>query len=75
MEIERKIVCLPVDANLQAEVSRLAAEGWQFLEGVPPVAVYHLAREKPATVLGIGKMTIDEDKVFIMDKDGNIRKS
>ena len=72
MEIEHKIVSLPIDGTLQAEVEKLGAEGWVMQ--VPPVAVYHLAREKPG-MSGMGRVVINDDLVVIKDKNGKIRKN
>jgi hypothetical protein len=74
MELETLVVSFKVDGNLQAEMDRLAAGGWQLRPDIPPVTVYHLVRVKPASV-GEGTMRIDEDKVFVMGADGVIRKN
>ena len=43
MEFTTKM--LNVDANLQAEIAKLAADGWQLAPGCIPQVVYHLCRE------------------------------
>ncbi len=74
---ETKVISLPINPGLQAEVEKLAAEGWQQLPGTEPLAVYYLMRARGAASLVSptveGKMIIDESKVFIRDKNGRDR--
>jgi hypothetical protein len=75
MELETKTILLPVDANYDAELQKLKAEGWVMRPDVEQT--FHLIRVKPESLkgsLGLGEMKIDEGKVFVMDKDGVIRK-
>ena len=38
---------LNVDANLQAEIAKLAADGWQLVPGYIPQTIYHLMPRAP----------------------------
>lgn len=77
MDVEHKVVSLPVDNDLQDEVKRLEADGWQVFPGIPPVMVYHLVRAKqpmPApkteeTKLPF-KLTIDDALISVIGPDG-----
>jgi hypothetical protein len=50
MEIEHKVVCLPIDEKQMEILQGLEKEGYQLVPGVTPVAVYHLVRAKSAVV-------------------------
>ena len=68
MEIEHKIVCLPIDENQLAELQALEQQGYALIPGVPPVAVYHLARQKKPDNVDAGpkfRMAIDDSKIFV----------
>ena len=54
---------LNVDANLQAEIAKLAADGWQLAPGYIPQTTYHLCREPTGSR---SAMVIDESKVHIV---------
>ena len=78
MDVEHKVVSLPVDDKLQAEVQKLEAEGWQISPGVVPVMVYHLVRakklEQPEAEAPRGslpfKLTIDDALIQVIGPDG-----
>ena len=79
MEIEHKVVCLPIDEKQMEILQGLEKEGYQLVPGVTPVAVYHLVRAKPAVVSEPAgpvsepstsggpqfKFTIDDSKIFV----------
>lgn len=74
MEVEHDVKVIPIDENLQAEVQKLATEGWEMVAGVKPVAVYHVARVKrPSAGAGFGKLHIDDSKVGILKPDGTMQ--
>lgn len=50
MEVEHKVVCLPIDEEQVAKLQALEQQGYQLIPGIPPVAVYHLVRPKIATL-------------------------
>jgi hypothetical protein len=68
MDVEHDIKTFPIDENLDAEIKKLMAEGWELMPGVKPVAVYHVVRLKnrPPASAAIGEMRIDESKVFVI---------
>jgi hypothetical protein len=80
MEVEHKVVCVPIDENHQGELEALEKQGYQLIPGIPPVAVYHLARPKPAVQAEGGqitnsdgpqfKLTIDDSKIFVQKPAG-----
>ena len=62
-----------VDPDLANKIAQLTAEGWQFVPGTTPVAIYHLQRQPTApaaTSAAFGKMQIDDSKVHII-RGGN----
>ena len=61
MEFMTKV--LKVDASLQAEIAKLADEGWQLVPGCEPQTVYQLCREPKGAH---GTIVIDESKVFVV---------
>ena len=61
MEFTTKV--LNVDSTLQAEIAKLAEEGWQLIPGCQPKAVYQLCREPNG---GRSAIVIDESKVHIV---------
>ncbi len=61
MEFTTKV--LKMDSTLQAEVAKLAEEGWQLIPGCEPQVIYQLCREPNG---GRGTMVIDESKVHIV---------
>lgn len=73
IEVEHDVKAIPLDANLQKEVERLAADGWELMPGVTPVGIYHIIRakerDKALSAGGVGRLTIDESKVFILRDD------
>ncbi len=75
MEVEHDVKMIPIDEHFQAEVEKLAKEGWQFLPGIKPIAIYHVARAKqaPPSAAGMGQLTIDDSKVIILKPDGSTR--
>lgn len=72
MEVEHIVRSFPVDENLQKSVQALEAEGYQIVPGVPPVIVYHLARNKPSDKPAdepphaLGKLTINDDLIMVI---------
>lgn len=73
-EIEHVVRTFTVDDNLQAEIEKLQADGFQTIPGIPPVIVYHLMRQKSQPVAasaGLGKLSIDDSKVMII-RDGKM---
>jgi hypothetical protein len=68
VEFVQKI--FPYDENLKSEMDKLTAEGWQTMQGMPPVVVFTLWREPQAQPFvaqqGKGGMTIDESKISIV---------
>ena len=68
-EVEHAVKVLPIDNDLQAEVKKLEAEGWELMPGILPVAVYHVVRikNKPQFAQSAeGNMGIDDTKVGIL---------
>ena len=64
----------PLNETLQAELAKLAQEGWQPVPGLAAAATYVLFRnvvQQPVApapepeVSGLGKLTIDETKVHV----------
>jgi len=74
MEIEHDIILLPIDENLQTRLDEIAANGWSPAPGFKPMAIYTVLRVKAATdAMGIRpRMTINDDNVMIMRKDGTL---
>lgn len=64
MEIEHIVRVIPIDAKYQEETEKLRREGWEQVQGVVPVAVFHLIRTKQS--MGIGSMIVDDAGVFII---------
>lgn len=74
MEVEHDIKVLPVNDKLQAEIEKLAKEGWTLVPGVQPVAIYHVVRAKQQHIsapAGLGALHIDESKIGIL-RDGKL---
>ena len=68
-EVEHAVKVLQIDNNLQLEVKKLEAEGWELVPGIVPVAVYHLVRvkNKPQFAqVAEGIMGVDDSKVHII---------
>lgn len=65
MEMEHSVKVIPIDANYEEETKKLRAEGWEQVQGVIPVAVFHLIRPRQAP-MGFGNMVIDEAGVFVV---------
>ena len=63
MEFMTKV--LNVDANMQAEITKWAAEGWQLVPGCIPQAVYQLYRQSKVSG-SMGKLVIDDSKVHVV---------
>lgn len=66
---------LPFDNNLEAELKKMEAEGWQLMQGVMPTITYVLwrAQAQPQSVVsnqGYGSITIDDSKVHIIKGGG-----
>lgn len=81
MEVEHKMVSIEIDENHQARLQELEREGYSLIAGVPPVAVYHLVRQKPQPgqapppTGGMGTLSIDEAGVFVRkagESDGSV---
>jgi len=68
VEVEHLVKVLPIDDNYLTEIDNLRKDGWELMQGVPAVAVYHLIRAKNRDVgpTGKGDMLIDESKVFVI---------
>jgi hypothetical protein len=76
MEIEHKLVCLPIDEKQMGELQALEKQGYTLLPGIPPVTVYHLIRQKAAAEQsttkpneppsGPLKLTIDDSKIMVV---------
>ena len=66
--MEHQIVSFTLDAELEAKLQKLANEGWQLDDAMPPpIGVYHLVKmPAAATQAGLGTLTIDDNKVFIL---------
>jgi hypothetical protein len=65
------MVSFPMDAELEAKVRVLVAEGWQLNLTAPPVAVYHLIRPKktepvPEPPSPLGKLLINDDLIQVI---------
>lgn len=68
----RMIPMLPVE-KFQEEVNKLASDGWEIVQGVPPVAIYHIVRDKDkvqAASMQV-RMGIDDTKIGIL-RDGKL---
>jgi hypothetical protein len=77
LEFEYDVKSIPVDAKFNDTVAQLIKDGWQIVQGVKPVAIYHVIRQKtpaPSFGGGLGVITIDESKVHILRKDGTLDK-
>lgn len=76
-DIEHEVKVLPIDENLQKELEKLTADGWQMVPGTRGMAIYHVVREKRAPGMasagGVGTLQIDESKVFVLKPDGTIQ--
>ena len=67
VEIEFQNKTIPMDANMQAELEKLQAEGWQIVPGTTPLALYCLHRQRPGGV--VGGLNIDDSQVHVI-RDG-----
>lgn len=63
------------DPALRDTLKKLEQEGWVQVPGVPPQVMYVICRQvgQQAEMRGegFGKFTIDESKLYFIDKDGN----
>lgn len=66
MAVERKEVSFTVDPSLEGNVRALQAEGWTVEEGKLPVITYQLIRQVPDAPMGVGKLQIDDSKIFVL---------
>jgi hypothetical protein len=58
---------LAIDDKLDAELRRLAEEGWQLTPGTTPVAVYQLRRQVSLVrAAGRGGIAVDDSKITII---------
>jgi hypothetical protein len=57
---------LAIDDKLDAELKRLASEGWQLTPGTTPVAVYQLRRRPMVVAAGRGGIAVDDSKITII---------
>jgi hypothetical protein len=71
MSIEYLTKELPLDDKLEAEVQKLAAEGWELVPGFVPFATYNLQRH---TMASVGGLLIDESKIQVIRSDGTVRE-
>lgn len=68
-EIEHDVKMLTIDDELPAKVEALKAEGWELIQGILPVAIYHVIRKvvreeddgQPRL-----RMAVDDSKVLIL---------
>lgn len=76
LTFEYEVKSIPVDADFEEACKKLQADGWQIVQGIKPVAIYHVIRPKakPSIGGGLGVITIDESKVHILRKDGTLDK-
>lgn len=78
MDVEhtiKTISMLPAE-DFKTEVDRLQQEGWQLVPGVPPVAIYHLIRDKRMTGANTGArggITLKDEGVLILKPDGTVQ--
>jgi hypothetical protein len=74
--LEFDMLMLPLDANIQEELKTRSEQGWIMVPGTKPQVIYQICRpiqqqQAQAEVHGFGKLSIDESKLYIIDKDGN----
>ena len=70
-EYERDTKMLIIDEALPGIVEGLKKEGWDLIPGIPPVAIYHIARkvvrEAPPQEEGQQlRVAIDDSKVHVL---------
>ena len=70
MEMEHSVKVIPIDAKYQEETEKLRRDGWEQVQGVTPVAIFHLIRPKQQP-MGIGTLTVDDAGVFIIPAKKN----
>lgn len=70
VDIEQKTVTIPMDANYDARLRELSAEGWQIAPGTTGMAEFQLIRRigaEPTAAIGIeAKVHVDPDKVGLL---------
>lgn len=74
LQLEFSQLVVPLDGNLETTLQAKIKEGWAMIPGTLPIVSYQLFRPMQApemTAQGFAKMTIDESKIHIIDKDGN----
>lgn len=79
MSVEYSTIVIPLDEKQQEILDRKAQEGWEPIPGVPPMGIWVVQRVVQYMMegKGIGRMHIDDSKIFILrngkliDKDGN----
>lgn len=78
-EFEEKTVEIVIaQETFQKTIDELTAEGWQVDNTKPPIATYHLVRQKPipgqaANAMGPQmKLTTDDSKIVILRASGKV---
>jgi hypothetical protein len=77
VQLEFAQLVVPLDGNLEATLQAKVKDGWGLIPGSVPIVSYQLFRPIQQTqtpemhAQGFAKMTIDESKVYVIDKDGN----
>ena len=75
--LEFDVLILPLNDDLQNQLKAKADDGWILVPGTIPRGIYQICRpiqqQAPteAKMSGFGKLSIDESKIHIIDKDGN----
>jgi hypothetical protein len=63
------------DPDLPGRLKQLETDGWIMVPGVPPQVIYVICRPAGQETMmrgeGFGKLSIDETKLYFIDKDGN----
>jgi hypothetical protein len=74
MDYEYETRVMAFDENLQAEIKKMEAAGWQVNPSAQSLVIMHVQRPQPQQAAGFGgfgSLGIDESKVHIM-RDGKI---
>lgn len=76
MQLEFGTLILQLGPDLQAALEAKGKEGWIIVPGTIPLVVYNICRpvvgqESQLNVQGEMKLTVDDTKIYIIDKDGN----
>jgi hypothetical protein len=81
-DFEYEVRTFHLDEGFQAAMGEALKDGWVPVQGIKPVAIFHMLRQRikpPTEDGGLVAIEIDDSKVFVVrkggaieDKDGNI---